>query len=335
MLERRSQDRVSRLLTFNCHEAYVHLLGKLGLDLDIVDALPGRYTPRWDLRMRPVPARGRLISLGDVQPGSNYDAAIAHNLTDLLALRYLDVPKILVLHVSLAARVAEEPNAPDPSAMQARLKAYLEHSGASAVAVSRAKASSWGLTCPIIRPSADPEEYAGFAGDLPVALRVVNQALVRQKRFGWDDHRAIVEGLPLRLVGHNPELDNSKPAGSWQELLAFYREHRAYVHTAGVGLEDGYNLGLVEAMMTGMPIVSTLAAESPVVDGHNGFVGRDPKRLNACLGALLRDPAQARELGARARETAHREFSTTAFVGGWHQAIERARRQWSGRASPR
>ena len=34
---------MSRILTFNCHEAYVHLLGKLGFELDIV----GRIDSSW------------------------------------------------------------------------------------------------------------------------------------------------------------------------------------------------------------------------------------------------------------------------------------------------
>jgi len=320
-----------RLLTFNCHEAYVHLLGKLPVELDIIDALPGRYTSRWDTRMRPVPDRGRLIARSESLPAAAYEAAIAHNLTDLLALRHLDVPKIMVLHVSLAARVAEEKNAPDARSVREGLATYVGHTGAKLVAVSRAKAESWGQDCQVIRPCADPDEYGAFDGELSVALRVVNQALARQQRFAWQDHQAIVQGLPLRLVGHNPDIEHAAPAASWDELKALYRQHRAYVHTAGAGLEDGYNLGMVEAMMTGMPIVSTPGAESPVVDGENGFRDGDVRRLNGCLRMLLNDPARARELGLRARETALREFSPAAFVSGWERAIDDARKRWTSR----
>jgi len=54
---------VLRILTFNCHEAYVHLLGKLGHALDIIGGLPGRVSSRWDERCRPVPAGARLVRL--------------------------------------------------------------------------------------------------------------------------------------------------------------------------------------------------------------------------------------------------------------------------------
>lgn len=319
---------MARILTFNCHEAYIHLLGKLGIDLDVVDGLPGRYCARWDARMRPVPARVRLISLETALSTAGYDAAIAHNVSDLLLLRALELPKILVLHVSLEARVQEEPGAPPLGAMREQLATYLRAISGTAVAVSRMKAASWGQDCPIIRPGIDPDEYQSFDGQEAVALRVANQVLARPLRFAWAAHTRITQDHPLRLVGHNPGLAGSEASGSWQELRAFYQSHRAYVHTAGAGLDDGYNLALVEAMMTGMPIVSLAGSESPVVDAVNGYVSNDPELLNARLGLLLRDVAHARELGQRARETALLEFSLPAFISGWSAALERARRTW-------
>jgi hypothetical protein len=320
-----------RLLTFNCHEAYVHLLGKLGLDLDVIDGLPGRYCSQWDERMRPVPERARLCTIEAALGASNYEAAIAHNLTDLLALRDLDLPKILVLHVSLEARIREEPNGPSSAEVQAQVLAYLGAISATAVAVSELKARSWGMPCTVIRPGADPDEYQGFEGNLACALRVANQVSARPQRLDWRAHERIVEGHPLRLVGHNPELSGSAPAASWEALRECYRSHRAYVHTAARALDDGYNLAVVEAMLTGMPVVSLAGAESPVVDGVNGYLSDDPGVLNARLGQLLADPEHARALGRRARETALETFSLGAFVSGWHAALDIARSRWQRR----
>lgn len=316
---------MGRLLTFNCHEAYVHLLGKLGLPMDVIDGLPGRYTTRWDERMRPVPASARLVQIDEALAGGDYDVAIAHNLSDLLALRSLALPKILVLHVDLRARVREEPGQHDVPRMQGQVRDYLNGIGAVAVAVSRTKAESWGQACSVIAPGADPDEYRGYDGVLPVALRVANQVLARRERFGWDAHQAIVAGHSAVLVGHNPGLDGVVAASSWDDLRQRYREHRAYVHTAGLGLDDGYNLGVVEAMMTGMPIVSLALPESPVRDGENGYVSADVGYLNERLGELLRDKEHARELGRRARESARELFSITQFVDHWRAAIELAR----------
>jgi hypothetical protein len=318
---------MSRVLTFNCHEGYVHLLGKLGCDIDIVDGLPGRDRRSWDLRARPVPLRARLIDATMLAASSGYDVAIAHNVTDLLLLRDFDMPKVLVLHVSLAARAREEPRAPPISAMRAQLDTYLRAISAMAVAVSENKAASWGQRCPVIRPCADPDEYAGFTGDEPSALRVANHVMRRPERFAWDAHLRIILGHACTLVGDNPEL-GSAPAPSWEALRGYYRSHRAYVHSAGAELDDGYNLGVVEAMMTGMPVVSLAGAESPVIDSVNGFVSGDTDVLRARLGQLLGDRAFARELGARARATALERFSVAEFIAGWHAALDQARQVW-------
>src|SRR5689334_11037252 len=125
-----------RLLTPNCHEGYVHLLGKLGFEMDVIDGLPGRHTSRWDTRMRPVPDAARLVTLAQATSHDDYEAVIAHSVLDLMDLRGVQAPKILVLHVSLTARAREERNAPPPHEMSRQVGQYLELIGGTAVAVS-------------------------------------------------------------------------------------------------------------------------------------------------------------------------------------------------------
>jgi hypothetical protein len=317
--------RHPRVLTFNCHEGYVHLLGKLGLEMDVVDGLAGRYTARWDTRMRPVPPGARLVRLGEATSRSDYDVVIAHNVLDLLDARRVDAPKILVLHVNLRARSVEEPGSPPPAEMSRQVEQYLGLIGATAIAVSATKRESWGFDCPIIRPAVDAGDWSGYDGREAKLLRVANQVGVRRARFAWTTHEHVVRELPFRLVGHNPDFPDSEPSRSWDDLRAIYRSHRAYVHTAGAGLEDGYNLALLEAMATGMPVVTTASAESPVIDGESGFSSNDEDTLHAGARALLDDPALSARMGARARESVLDQFSVDAFVTGWRHAIERAR----------
>jgi hypothetical protein len=316
--------RPARILTFNCHEGYVHLLGKLGCDMDVVDGLPGRYTGRWDERMRPVPQRARLIAPADLAKGARYDAVIAHNVLDLLDARPIDAPKILVLHVSLNARAAEEPNAPAPEAMSRQVQQYLSLIGGIAVAVSESKRDSWRMPCEVVRPAVDANEWRGYEGTTATLLRVANQVNARRARFAWDAHEGIVQGLPFKLVGHNPDLPGSEPSHGWDHLRELYRTHRAYVHTADGALEDGYNLALLEAMATGMPAISTRAPGSPVVDGDNGFLDDDETALHEKARGLLADPGLALRMGARAREAVLDRFSVSAFVSGWQTAFEHA-----------
>ena len=317
---------MARILTFNCHEGYVSLLSHLGLGLDVVDGLPGRYVSHWDERMRPVPANTRLIALEAAR--GDYDAIIAHNVRDLLDVRHLDAPKILVLHVNLRARLEEEPGAPGAAAMREQLARYLDLIRGTLVAVSEAKGRSWGLPFELVPLAVDEAHFHGHRGEQAALLRVANQIGARRRRLGADALFRATEGLPLRVVGHNPDLPGAAPSTDWHELLDLYRSHRAYVHTGAEGLEDGHNLSVLEAMCTGLPVLTTVSGETPVIDGENGYFDADPAGLRARARSLLEDPALASRLGARARETVLERYSLRAFLEGWHRTLERARRRW-------
>lgn len=320
-----------RLLTFNCHEAYVHALGWLDAELHVVDGLPGRYVRRWDERIRPIPENVRLVTLEQAccDP-RGYDAIIAHNVSDLMSVRPLSAPKVLVIHVSLTARLSEERAEFSAEEMRDQLVAYLDLIGGSVVAVSATKRDSYGLDCPVIRPAAPADWYHGYRGDVAAGLRVANQVAQRRDRLAWSTHERVVSGVEWELVGHNPDpAFASRPAASWTELREFYRSRRFLVHTAKRGHEDGYNLAVIEAMCTGMPVVSTQLDLSPVVDGTNGFISDDPEYLHRAARRLIDDPDLARRLGESARRTIQTGFSVSSFVGNWESAIDSAIDRWA------
>jgi hypothetical protein len=55
-----------RLLTFNCHEAWLHQLEYIGYPIDIIDGLSGRYCNRWDLNVRPCPRGSNLVHFDQI-----------------------------------------------------------------------------------------------------------------------------------------------------------------------------------------------------------------------------------------------------------------------------
>ena len=89
------------------------------------------------------------------------------------------------------------------------------------------------------------------------------------------------------------------------------------MHTTEDAYEDGYNLGLLEAMATGMPVVATASVTTPVVDGVNGFVSDDLTALRERLALLLADRDEAARLGRAARATVAERFPLAAFVARW------------------
>jgi glycosyltransferase involved in cell wall biosynthesis len=140
------------------------------------------------------------------------------------------------------------------------------------------------------------------------------------------DLEAAVAGLPFTLIGLNPSIPGARLSDGWDDLKQQFRRHRAYVHTTRMPYEDGYNLAMLEAMATGMPVATLAHTSSPIVDGVNGLVGRSGQELALSLLELLEDAEKARVLGAAARDTVAERFPMEAFMSRWTSVLESSQR---------
>ena len=164
-------------------------------------------------------------------------------------------------------------------------------------------------------------EKKGFA-DLIEACRLLR---ARGRRFDC----AIVGGGPLetvlrtrierasleeivRLLGPQPQHEvRNLLAGSEIFVLACVPE------TAGGS--DNLPTVILEAMLTGLPVISTRMAGIPemVSDGETGLLvgAREPAALAMAMERLLGDPALAKRMGARGRQVAIEKFAIEKTVG--------------------
>jgi hypothetical protein len=322
-----------RILTINSHEAWVHQLGYLSAELDIVDGAPGRYCASWDTRVRPVPANARLRRVEEVlaeqsRGSAPYDCIVAHSVTDLLDLKTVDAPRILVIHVTLEGRARNEGRAQAPPGYAQMVHDYLEAVGGHAVAVSELKARSWSLEADVVPFAVDVDSYPEHEGTLAEGIRVSNQISSRKDYLYWDFHERAFGEVPVRIVGHNPDMPGVHPSASWEDLKSLLRRHRFFVHTADPKLEDGYNMATLEAMAAGLPVLSNHHPTTLVEHGHNGFASNDPAELASCARRLIDDPALARTLGQAAKETVAARFGMSRFMSEFGRSIETASRKW-------
>jgi hypothetical protein len=325
-----------KLLVLNCHEAWVHQLGVLGAELHVVTGLPGRYTTDWDTRMRPLPANARTLSLADALASTlRWDAVICHNITDLLDTRGIAAPKLLVLHETLEGRMAQQGAEFDAREMRAMLNTYLASVGGHAIAISRSKAKSWGVTHMVVQNHADPDAYFPPVGDVACGIRVANHVTSKRVFLAWDFHEEALGGLPVRLVGHNPDLPGVTPADDWTHLKRMLASHRFLVHTADPRYEDGYNMAVLEGMAAGLPVLTNSHPTTIVQPGVTGFVAATPADMRAHATQLLADPALARRLGDQAREYVARHFGPDRFRVEFSRALQEAQKKWSRRTRRR
>jgi hypothetical protein len=317
-----------RLLIFNSHEAWIYQLSALDYALDIIVGLNGRYTQDWDTRIRPIPVNARIIDLHEAQNSSTqYDCIIAHNTTDLLDVRHRLDPRILVLHLPIEARRAEEGSIVPAAQMRKLLYRYVGLVGAHVVAVSSFKGKSWGFTEDVVPFGFETEDYLPCSGENACALRVCNFVQRRKKFLLWDFHQAAFHGLPVRIVGHNPEMPSVEPSQNWNHLKGIFQSHRFFIHTADPELEDGYNMATIEAMAAGLPVLGNRHPGSPVIHGASGFLSDDPLKLRDYAKVLLGNRELAMKMGAQARKTVKEKFSLGVFKTSFEKSIKMAQQK--------
>lgn len=309
------------VLTFNSHQPYIHLLAS-ALDWDfgvVLPGLPSGGVRIWDDRVRPVPGNVRLYrSVEEARGWRAWDWIMAHNVHDLLDCRDIRLPKLLVVHGTLSGRLLEERSRLAPDLYLAQFRALLDSVRCRLVYISELKRRDWGIPGTVIVPAVEIGEYGPYRGEKAAILRVCNHLRERGAMLGSDAHEEICRDLPSLVLGVNRGLTNSRRAASWEDLKEEYRSCRVYLHTAVYPYEDGYNLAVLEAMASGMPVAALSNPTLPVLDGREGIVADTPAELRERIVRLLEDPGEARRLGAAARERVNRDFPMSAFRRGWN-----------------
>lgn len=159
-----------------------------------------------------------------------------------------------------------------------------------------------------------------WQGELARGITVINDLATRGRRLGADLFAQAREHLPLDLVGMGSDVLGG--LGEWplHELPARCAHYRFFFHPARY---TSLGLGLIEAMMLGMPVVALATTEAPnaIENGISGYIDTCPERLLERMRELLRHHRIAAQLGACARERALDRYGIGRFVSDWNAAL--------------
>lgn len=317
-----------RILTFNWHEPYIHLLAGTGHSFDIVEPYAGQgLLRRWDLSIRPTPQNARIIPWELASDGlqrNAYNIALCHNFADLALVCDFPTPAILLFHNRLTGELALGANTVSRDKYLADV-APLARKAVKLVFVSAAKKEDWGFDGDVIPHGVDVSRFGPYAGNISKALRIGNLVKERSAMLGFDMQERIVEGMGNTLVGHNPSLARSVKPACFGMFKSIVSAHRLYINTTISPYEDAYNLSMLEAMASGVPVVSFAHPGSFIVNGTNGFISGDLDELRRRANGLLCDHSLARSVGEKGRETVAELFPMRRFIERWNGAFDTAR----------
>lgn len=161
-----------------------------------------------------------------------------------------------------------------------------------------------------------------WRGELARGITVINHLGQRGRRLGADLFAQAREQVPLDLLGMGSEALGGLgelPLRQVPDLCARYRFFFHPVRYTSLGL------GLLEAMMLGMPVVALGTTETPKVIAHrvSGFIDTNPSKLIDCMRELLKDERLAASIGRQARRYAVEHHSIKRFVADWNRALIR------------
>ena len=161
---------------------------------------------------------------------------------------------------------------------------------------------------------------AMYSGELARGIAVINNLRLRGRRLGADVYRAANVHIPLDLVGMDAPAAGGLGEVPHAELPAFMARYRFFFNPIRY---TSMGLAVIEAMLTGLPIVALATTEMATVvrNDESGYCDTEPAKLVAHMQRLLDDPQLARKLGQGARRVAQERFAIERFVADWQQTL--------------
>jgi hypothetical protein len=176
----------------------------------------------------------------------------------------------------------------------------------------------------LIRFYKDPDEWKGWTGESPQVLNVTQHLRQREPYTNWGYWEAATHGLQRVPAGPGSEAIGGTGEVSLPVMKELLREMRCYLYT---GTQPAsYTLGLIEAMMTGIPVVSIgpswmrIFPYGPALfEGHEiTRIGHDiPEGAREALRTMLADWDMARSVGAEQRARAIDLFGMATIGAQW------------------
>lgn len=189
----------------------------------------------------------------------------------------------------------------------------------------------------LIRFAKDENEFVGWSGAQQRVVNIAQSLKKRGQHLGYSVLEQVFSGFNAKIYGtDNEDLGNLNGGSpSYEELKSILRENRVFFYFGTIPAP--YTLSLIEAMMTGIPIVAVgrglrrMAAydwenyEVPdiITTGVNGYVSDNIQELKNFVQLLLDDGELARRIGEAGRQTAIQLYSKRQRMAEWGDFLRR------------
>ena len=195
----------------------------------------------------------------------------------------------------------------------------------------------------MIRFYKDPQEYTGWTGTSKNIVNISQAMFGDGKVASRGDHmslnvfKKVVEDLPWKIFGPNNAnagLEHDGGKLTFEDLKTALRFNRVFFYSGT--RPASYTLGFIEAMLTGIPIVSIgpklgneiynqQTFEAHEIIGENGIAGfwsDDPRELREYCKRLLEDDTLAQNVSEQGRLRAIQYFGREGIKDAWNKFFQ-------------
>lgn len=178
----------------------------------------------------------------------------------------------------------------------------------------------------------DPAEYDGWNGSQMQAINFTQSLMQRGQFCGYMTIKRVMTAMPFKVYGPGNE-----DLGAWHGGLLSYEDQRQALRDNRVYFYAGtypasYTLSLIEAMMTGIPVVAvgprlgngpmfpeqqTYAIPNIITHGANGYFSDNDQQLRRHVKELLNDHELAKHIGLHGRMRAIELFGKDKVARLW------------------
>jgi len=175
----------------------------------------------------------------------------------------------------------------------------------------------------LIRFGKYPSDYGPWTGEVETVLNIAQHERVPHARdwwLNWGFWEEATKGLPTTFAGPHTELIGGLGSLDYPAMLAWLCKARAYLYT---GTQPAsYTLGLIEAMLTGIPVFSIGPQRMSLPDLFEGHeiamdASDDPDKARDWLNEWLGDWSFAKMVSPEIRERAIALFGIETIGPQW------------------
>ena len=299
------------ILTHPVHTGYQFDLARTGHEFYSLD-IPDTGEVFWDSKSRPQPANYHRLAFSEETP-VKFDLALVHFEMGYHCLKRSNLPLIWKEHCLRRKFTV-------PAEWINRVANF---SFASQTAAQRwmVPPEAADRKC-IIGMGMDLQTYGGYIGDKGETLVVGQNIRSRGNEKGYDNLMYLAQKFRISVVGVGNEGIPGAigPAANYGELVQHYQKHRIFLNPSNI-----LGMSTLEAMATGMPVVSFRTINSDIIqNGINGLVVDSVAEAEGALNRVLKDRKFALELGRNARLTISEKFRMESFICRWNTLFQQA-----------